>query len=160
MNRVLWLVCVLALAAVAAGSLPAQSNPFVGTWKLNLSKSKFDGMPAPRSLTRTVVAEGAGATYTFSGVDADGKPIEYSFTSNYDGKDSAVTGSGMPGGADTVAMTRVNSNLVRTILKKGGDAIGMSNTEVSKDGKVSTVKLGGVSPDGKKFNAVSVYDEQ
>ena len=95
MNRVLWLVCVLALAAVAAGSLPAQSNPFVGTWKLNLSKSKFDGMPAPRSLTRTVVAEGAGAAYTFSGVDADGKPIEYSFTSNYDGKDSAVTGSGM-----------------------------------------------------------------
>ena len=160
MKRALWFVCVLALSAMAAGPLRAQNNPFLGTWKLNLSKSKFDGMPAPKSLTRTVAAEGAGATYTFTGEDADGKAIEYSFTSNYDGKDSAVTGSGMPGGADTVAMTRVNSNLVRTILKKGGDAIGMSNTEVSKDGKVSTVKLGGVGPDGKKFNAVSVYDEQ
>ena len=73
---------------------------------------------------------------------------------------SSAWPSGMPGGADTVAMTRVNSNMVRTILKKGGDAIAMSNTEVSKDGKVSTVKLGGVGADGKKFNAVSVYDEQ
>jgi hypothetical protein len=160
MKRAFWLVCVLVLSTVAAGTLPAQSNPFIGTWKLNLSKSKFDGIPAPKSLTRTVVADGAGANYTFSGEDADGKPIEYSFTSHFDGKDCAVTGSGMPGGADTVAMTRVNSNMIRTVLKKGGTAIGVSNTEVSRDGKVSIVKVGGVYPDGKKFNMVSVYDEQ
>ena len=119
MKRALWFVCVLALLAMAAGPLRAQNNPFLGTWKLNLSKSKFDGMPAPKSLTRTVAAEGAGATYTFTGEDADGKAIEYSFTSHFDGKDSAVTGGGMPGGADTVALTRVNSNMIRTIWKKG-----------------------------------------
>jgi hypothetical protein len=160
MKRVLWLVCLLALSAIAAGPLPAQSNPFVGTWKLNLAKSKFEGVPTPKSLNRTVVADAAGATYTFSGTDADGNPIEYSFSSKYDGKDSAVTGSGMPGGADTVAMTRVNSNMVRTILKKGGTAIGVSNTEVSRDGKVTTVKGSGVDAEGKKFSMVSVYDEQ
>ena len=66
----------------------------------------------------------------------------------------------MPGGADTVALTRVNSNMIRTIWKKGGNAIGMSNTEVSRDGKVTTVKGSGVDPDGKKFSMVSVYEEQ
>jgi hypothetical protein len=160
MKRVLWLGCILALSAVTAGSLVAQSNPFVGTWKLNLAKSKFEGIPAPTILTRTVVSNEAGATYTFSGTSADGKTIEYSFSSNYDGKDSAVTGSGMPGGVDTVAMTRVNSNMVRTIWKKGGTAIGVSNTEVSRDGKVSIVKGSGVDADGKKFSMVSVYDEE
>ena len=143
-----------------AGADSAQSNPFLGTWKLNLSKSKFDGMPAPKSLTRTVAADGAGATYTFTGEDADGKAIEYSFTSHFDGKDSAVTGGGMPGGADTVALTRVNSNMIRTIWKKGGNAIGMSNTEVSRDGKTTIVKGSGGDPDGKKFSMVSVYEEQ
>ena len=160
MKRALWFVCVLALSAMAAGPLRAQNNPFLGTWKLNLSKSKFDGMPAPKSLTRTVAAEGAGATYTFTGEDADGKAIEYSFTSHFDGKDSAVTGGGMPGGADTVALTRVNSNMIRTIWKKGGNAIGMSNTEVSRDGKTTIVKGSGVDPGGKKFSMVSVYEEQ
>jgi len=160
MKRIILLVCVLALSTVAAGSVMIQSNPFVGTWKLNLAKSKFVGMPAPKSLTRTVVTNEAGVTYTFSGIDADGKEFEYSFSSNYDGKDSAVSGAGMPGGADTVAMTRVNSNMVRAILKKGGTAIGMTNTEVSRDGKVSIVKGSGEGPDGKKFSMVSIYDEQ
>jgi hypothetical protein len=36
----------------------------------------------------------------------------------------------------------------------------VSNTEVSRDGKVTTVKGSGVDAEGKKFSMVSVYDEQ
>jgi hypothetical protein len=50
--------------------------------------------------------------------------------------------------------------MIRTIWKKGGTAIGMANTEVSRDGKTTIVKGSGVGPDGKKFSMVSVYDEQ
>ena len=63
MKRALWFVCVLVFSAMTAGALSAQSNPFLGTWKLNLSKSKFDGMPAPKSLTRTVAADGERPTH-------------------------------------------------------------------------------------------------
>src|SRR3984957_13817169 len=163
MKRALWFVCVLALSAMAAGPLRAQNNPFLGTWKLNLSKSKFDGMPAPKSLTRTVAAEGAGATYTFTGEDADGKAIEYSFTSHFDGKDSAGGGAGeeRPRGPPAWVFDRGTiTKMTRTIWKKGGNAIGMSNTEVSRDGKTTIVKGSGVNPDGKKFSMVSVYEEQ
>ena len=75
MKRVLRFVTVALLAVVGSCTMQAQSNPLVGTWKLNVTKSKFDPGPAPKSLTRTVEAQGDGVKYTFAGVAADGKPI-------------------------------------------------------------------------------------
>ena len=156
-------LCVLAFvifAAVVAAPLFAQENPFLGTWKLNAAKSKFEPGPAPKSLTRTVTAEGSGAKYSFEGVAADGSSFSYSFVSNYDGKDSPVTGAGTPGSADTIALKRVDAHKVEGTLKKGGKEIGKVTAEVSKDGKVSTVKSKGKNPDGKEFSSESVYDKQ
>ncbi|MGH9745057.1 MAG: hypothetical protein ACRD59_02955 [Candidatus Acidiferrales bacterium] len=160
MKRILFLVTLLALSAVAAGPLMAQDNPFVGTWKLNVAKSKFTGAPAPKSSTREVVAEGKGAKYSFTTVAADGSSVSYSFITNYDGKDAAVTGTGMPGGADSIAIKRVTSHKAAATLKKDGKEIGTAQAEVSKDGKVSTVTLKMKSADGKEASATSVYDKQ
>jgi hypothetical protein len=67
MKRTFYMLAILvAVAAVTAGSLVAQANPFVGTWKLDVAKSKYEGAPAPKSLTRTVTAEGAGLKYSFA----------------------------------------------------------------------------------------------
>ena len=70
MKQVLRFVTIAFLAVVGCCTLQAQSNPLVGTWKLNVEKSKFDPGPAPKSLTRTVVAQGEGVKYTFEGVAA------------------------------------------------------------------------------------------
>ena len=155
------IVFVLSLLVVfSCGSLFAQANPFVGTWKLNVAKSKFDPGPAPKSQTRTVVAQGDGATYTFDGVAADGKSFSYTFTVKYDGKDYPVTGTGMPGGADTIAIKLVGTNKGEATEKKGGKEVGKAEAEVSKDGKVTTVKLKGKTLDGKEFHSEAVYDKQ
>jgi len=138
----------------------AQENAFLGTWKLNVAKSKFGPGQAPKSLTRTVTAQGSGAKYSFEGVAADGSAISYSFVSNYDGKDAAVTGAGAPGGADAVALKRVNAQKIDGALKKGGKELGQVSAEVSKDGKVTTVKSKGKTADGKEFNTESVYEKQ
>jgi hypothetical protein len=45
-------------------------------------------------------------------------------------------------------------------LKRGGKEIGKVTAEVSKDGKVSTVKSNGKNPDGKDFSTESVFDKQ
>jgi hypothetical protein len=164
MNRILLLLAALAVSTVAAGTLKAQAmtqaNPFLGTWRLNTDKSKFTGVPMPTSLTREVAAQDGGTKFSYKGVAADGKTIDYSFVTNYDGKDSAITGSGAPGGADAISVKRVGSNKAEAILKKGGKEIGKSSSEVSKDGKVSTIKGSGKTPDGKDYSAVSVYDKQ
>jgi len=157
MKRVLF---VLSLLVLSAGPLLAQNNPFVGTWKLNPSKSKFEPGPAPKSQTRTVVAQGDGAKYTFDGVAADGKPFSYSFTVNYDGKDYPVTGTGVPAGADSIAIKLVGTNKAEATEKKGGKEVATAEAEVSKDGKVSTVKVKGTGVDGKAFHSETVYDKQ
>jgi len=157
MKRVLFALSLLVLSSVP---LLAQDNPFVGTWKLNLAKSKFEPGPAPKSQTRTVVAQGDGAKYTFDGVAADGTPFSYSFTVKYDGKDYPVTGTGMPAGADTITIKLVGTNKAEATQKKGGKEVAKAEAEVSKDGKVSTVKIKGKTVDGKDFHSETVYDKQ
>ncbi len=160
MKRMLFLFTILGLSAVTASPLMAQDNPFVGTWKLNVAKSKYVGVPMPKSQTREVTAVGAGAKYSFTGVAADGSSVEYSFTTNFDGKDAAVTGTGMPGGADAIALKRVGTHKTVGTLKKGGKEVGHAESEVSKDGKVVTVKTKAKGADGKEVTAESVYDKQ
>jgi hypothetical protein len=123
MKRSLYVLAMLMMTAVTAGSVMAQANPFVGTWKLNVAKSKFAGAPAPKSLTRTVTADGVGLKYSFDGVAADGSNLSYSFTSNLDGKDSAVTGTGMPGGADRVMLKKVSATKTERVTRKGGKEV-------------------------------------
>jgi hypothetical protein len=157
MKRVLF---VLSLLVLASSPLFAQENPFLGTWKLNLAKSKFEPGPAPKSLMRTVVTQGDETKYTFDGVAADGKPILYSFTVKYDGKDYPITGTGMIAGADTIAIRLIGTNQAEATQKKGGKEVAKGKAEVSKDGKVATVETKGKTVEGKDFQSESVYDKQ
>jgi len=71
MKRILALTTVLAMSLAASGVLLAQQeSPFVGTWKLNLAKSKFTGRQPPKSGTRTEVAQGDGFKVTYEGITA------------------------------------------------------------------------------------------
>ena len=159
MKHVLSFVAVALLAVAGSFTVQAQSNPLVGTWKLNVEKSKYEPGPAPKSLTRTVEAQGAGVKYTFAGVAADGKAIAYGFAVQFDGKDSPVSGS-MPSGADTISAKRTDSNHYVATLKKGGKVVGTSKVTISKDGTMTTVEATGTSASGAKVHEVQVYDKQ
>lgn len=152
-------VAIGILALAASGPLFAQSNPLVGTWKLSLEKSKFNPGPGPKSMTRTVEAQGDGVKYTFDGVSADGAVIAYSFAVSFDGKDNSITGS-MPSGADSISAKRIDSNTFEATSKQGGKVIGTSRVEVSQDGKLTTVTSKGTNATGQPTNDVSVYNKQ
>jgi hypothetical protein len=160
MKRACRFVIVAALALLASAALPAQENPFIGTWKLNVAKSQFGGMPAPKSETRTVQAQGSGETYTFEGIAADGSRIHYSFTTNLDGKEVPMSGAGVPGGADAVAVTRASPNADTSIVTKGGRPVGRLRIAVSKDGKVTTQTRKGTDASGQPITQVLVWDKQ
>src|ERR1700674_4977581 len=112
MKRLLTLATVVLLAVVSSGLLLAQSNPEIGTWKLNLAKSKYSPGPAPKSQTRTYEMQGDGLKVSRNGVAGDGSPIAYSNTTKYDGSDVSLSGVGTPNGADTVANKRIDANTV------------------------------------------------
>jgi hypothetical protein len=151
-------VAVVCLAL--AGSMFADSTAFVGTWKLNLDKSKFPAGQAPKSLTRTVSADGDTLTYKFEGVGSDGAALTYGFASKLDGKDSEVTGTGMPYGADHIAIKQQNSHMTSATLKKGDKIVGTSSATVSHDGKTLTLTSKGTDANGKPTKSVSIYDKQ
>src|SRR5271170_7265610 len=160
MKSVLKLVAIAVLSAVAVSPLLAQSNPLLGTWKLNVAKSTYDpSMPAPKSQTRTVMAHGDSVMYMVEGVAADGKAISYSFTVKYDGKDYPTTGT-MPGGVDMISIKRIDANNYEATVKKAGKVVGTSKVVISADGKVTTLTAKGMDASGKLISNTSVYDKQ
>ncbi len=151
-------VAVVCLAL--AGSMLAGTTAFVGTWKLNVEKSKYAAGKAPKSLTRTVTADGDALTYKFDGVGADGTAFSFGFTSKLDGKESEVTGTGVPYGADHIAIKQQNSHMSSATLKKGDKVVGTSSATVSHDGKMLTLTSKGTDENGKPVKSVSVYDKE
>ena len=93
----------IALAILLGATVLAQA---VGTWKLNLTKSKFQPGLAPKSTTLKYEAVGEGIKVTVDQVRADGTPVHYAYTANYDGKDVPMVGNP---DADMAARTRVNA---------------------------------------------------
>ena len=151
---------LMTLFLLAAGPLLAQKNTDIGVWKLNVAKSKYVPGPGPRSQTRTVMPQGSGWKVTIEGVSGSGKPINYSYTTNYDGQDSPLSGVGFPSGADTIAMKRVNADTTTQTDKKDGKVITQGTRVVSKDGKVETIHAKGKGPDGKPISNLVIYERQ
>lgn len=149
-------VCV-GLLAVLTGAAFAATDPQVGTWKLNVAKSKFSPGPVPTAATTMIQAVAAGTKVVVDQTLADGALRHWEFTGNYDGKDSPVTGSL---DTDMVARTLVNANTVETITKKDGKVMTTQLSVVSKDGLIRTVTTKGVNAKGEKMNNVSVYEKQ
>jgi hypothetical protein len=153
------------LAALAAAcfvaSVPspalAQGDPALGTWVLNLTKSKYDPGPAPQSLTVVRTAAGQGVKVSSTGVGADGKPTAVSYTYNVDGKDNPVTGSA---DYDAVAVKKTGTSTLEADRKKGGKTVQTAKYAWSKDGKTLTVTATGTNSKGQKIHNVSVFDKQ
>ena len=156
MKRMFKVVAVLLFTLTAAGMLVAQDNPFVGTWKLDVTKSKYDPGPAPKSQTRTWDASGK---VTVEGINAAGKPVTYGYPIMNDGKDYPTTGS-VPNGADMISSKKVDPNTVVVNFKRGGKGAETTKFTVSKDGKMLTISAKGTNPDGSAFNNVTVWEKQ
>jgi hypothetical protein len=91
-------------------------------------------------------------------VTGDGTVRHWGYTTNYDGKDSPITGNCQYG--DVAAVTRVDANTTRTIYKNGGKVTTTQTSVVSGDGKTRTVTAKGTNAAGQPVDNVTVYDRQ
>jgi hypothetical protein len=143
--------CVFSIALVAANS------PFIGTWKLNPTKSKATVGTLSKEETAVFEAVGNEVKRTVTGIDSDGKPINMSATIPWDGKEHKVDG---PMGPAMVAVKSVNDHTVNVTVKVNGKVVSSGRSVVSKDGKTMTASFKGEDPKGQKFDNVEVYDKQ
>ena len=159
MQKILWaltLGAVLSLAwPVAAGAQTA--DPIVGTWELNLAKSKFAPGEAPKSQTRTYVVSGSDIKATSKGIGSDGKLTAAQWTINDDGKDRPETGNP---DADSVSFKRIDPYTVEFTERKAGKVATAGTRAVSRDGKVLTITSKGTGSKGQPVSSVMVFDKR
>lgn len=162
MKRIFTIIAVVVMALAGSGLMLAQgtADPFLGTWKLNVAKSTYTGATAPQSEMRTNEAQGNAVKVSVEGIAADGSRIAYTFTTDLDGKPVPVTGSGSPGGADMVAVKRINSNRHTATSTKAGQVVRTFRDVVSEDGKVLTVVGKATDVNGQIVSVVTVWDKQ
>jgi hypothetical protein len=148
------IVLVLALLGFSASSWAA--DPFVGTWKLNVTKSKVPA-PVPKSQTFKCEARGDTFTWTFDTVGADGKVMHSEWSGKYDGKDYPVKGDPT---VDTTSLKKTDAYSFVDIDKKAGKEVGRYQVTVSKDGKTMTGAGKVKDEKGKEITVVIVADKQ
>jgi hypothetical protein len=100
-TRTTILVCNIVLLAALIVIAQSQHSA-VGTWKLNVQKSDFGSVPAPKSMTIVVTEDSKNkVAWKANGVGPDGKKINESYSGSVDGNANPVKGS--PTGEQTVA---------------------------------------------------------
>jgi len=146
-----------ALAALALGaSAQATKNPEIGTWKLDIAKSKYNPGPPPKEPTVIKMeAAGNGVKYTSKGVNSEGKATAVEYTANYDGKDVPLIGSQV---SDTTSLKRIDANTIERVDKKAGKVTSTIRRVYSKDGKTFVATTKGVNTKGEATNNTLHYD--
>jgi hypothetical protein len=148
---------VLTLAVLLVGiTVCFASNPHLGTWKLNETKSKLaPGYPKNTKVVYEAVGDNIKATV--DGVDGQGNPTHNEWTGKFDGKDYPVTGDPS---SDTRSIKQIDEHTLELTVKKGGKVTMSGPVVLSADGKSRTLTLKGTDAAGKKVTSVSVYDKE
>jgi len=126
------------LAFLAADAGAATGKSAVGTWKLDLAKSSYDKMTAPKGEKLVVMTDKPDAIkWLLAGASADGK----TYTSTYDGP---VDGKAHPYGntavGNTISYVRTQSGLEWVVKDKAGAVIEKGIGHVSADGNTLVIK--------------------
>ena len=156
------ILCALSLGAVLVVPLPDEivaqaGDPIIGTWELNLTKSRFAPGPAPKSETRTYTASGSDIKATSKGIGPDGKPTTAQWTINDDGKDRAEVGNP---DADAISFKRIDAYTVEFTERRAGKVAMTGTRAISRDGKVMTITSKGTDAKGQAVSSVMVFEKR
>jgi hypothetical protein len=128
----------------------AQNDRFVGTWKLNVAKSKFNPGPPPQGETVTIAPD----KVSVEEVMADGKTQNWSYTPS-PGSTATITGLEN----SSVMEKKVNDHTMEHTWKMG-NATMQGRGVLSKNGKKMTYTLTGTNQEGKPLHNVLIFEKQ
>ncbi|MBI4464878.1 MAG: hypothetical protein HY647_09265 [Acidobacteria bacterium] len=136
----------------AAVALRAAEDPFAGTWKLNLFKSKYSQNPPTESATMKIERFGDRVTITREGVDG-----QWEVTAQLDGQDHPVQNDR---NRDTTAIKRIDEYTWEVTNKKDGKVRSSQLDLVSRDGKTLILSWKGTDEQGQPTYNIRVYEKQ
>ena len=135
-------------------------DPFIGAWKLNPGKSKYESGGAPTSFTRTYEDRGGGTIFMTTDVTIPQGSTRAYLVYRRDGKpypEAAV-------GAQSIRMVTVTAADPRTedvyFIVDGKTSETPSTIKISADGMTMTQVVTGRDAKGKAFTNTIVYDKE
>jgi hypothetical protein len=156
------MVTAALIVAAGAATAQAQNDPFIGVWKVNPDKSVYESGRPPRSFTRSYEDRGGGTILlTVDGVGASGAASRLFVVYKRDGKPypESTTGARV---VRMVTVRAVDANTEDFAVSDGRTSTepGANTLNVSKDRKTLTQTLKGITPDGRPYTNIIVYDRQ
>jgi hypothetical protein len=146
----------IVLATVLFAGPAFAADPIVGTWKLNVAKSKFSSGSELTGGSRVYTEADGLYSLDQKLTGADGKERS-SHTQYRDGKDVKQAAGGP---ADATHATKIDANTWDFDLKKDGKVVGHVHRVVSADGKTLTVQNKGAKLSGATGDETLVFDKQ
>ena len=153
-------VVVLVLTAILVrGSIARaqSSDPWIGTWKVNLEKSTYSPGPKPTTaITAKVESFSGGVKITIDGTNPEGKPTHTEVVGAFDGKDNPVRGAPNT----TNAFTRIDDRTFEVAHKIDGKPSITNRVVASADGKTMTGTQTGMNAQGQTVKNVIIFEKQ
>jgi hypothetical protein len=147
---------LLVFTAIACSEFQ-RPDPLVGTWTLNLQRSRFSPGPAPKNITVTYT-QAASGLHVVSVVElADGSSTRSEYTAGYDGKDYPITGVPQ---VETVSMRQIDALTTERIDKRAGQRVQSYMRQVYADGKTMVVTQKGNDATGSPVDNLMTFDKK
>ena len=150
------IISMMMLATVLFAGPAFAADPIVGSWKLNVAKSKFSSGQELKAGSRVYTEANGVYTLDQKLTGADGKEISYRVQYS-DGKDMKQDSGGA---VDTTHAKKVDANTWDFDLKKDGKVVGHVHRVVSADGKTLTVHNTGMMISGVTGDQTLVFAKQ
>ena len=152
-------MCFFAAFTLAAG-VAAETDPFVGTWKLDVEKSTYKGVPKPREETVTATDQGDNRILSMTGTAADGSPIKIKVIQPVKGGPIQITGAPPSQSWDALTFKPINLTTQEIIYSKDGKQVGVRHIMLARNHQMYTARYTGTAPQGKTVTEELIWKRQ
>ena len=155
-----WIAFLGTVALIASVATPGRgsTDPAIGTWSLDVGKSKYEPGPAPKSEMRTYESMPDGTIRLTIHINmADGTSVTQTTTYRRDGSPHIITNNP---NIDSIETLPGKGGGVRTTYFRAGKVVGHMTTAYSKDRSVLTMTQTLTRPSGQSEHDVRVYERR
>ena len=144
----------LSLRAEQAAAVDEQA-PLLGTWRMNLAKSRYMPGPPPVSETRTFSRDRTGVVGTVQRRLLDGRSETIQYRADY-AREYPVSGTEA---YDAVIFRRIDRYTAEAVLSHAGRVYGTALRVVARDGRTMTITFRGEQSNGVDVHNIVLYDK-
>lgn len=166
MRLVAWtLVLGFGLAVISGAVLQAQrtsamDKAYIGTWTLNVAKSKYVNATPPKEGTRTHDDRGDGFVIVWQDqVNAQGVRSRSGYTYKPDGKEYPMAQLNATV-LQTISLTSVDPYTVEFSFHRDGKVTSTGRRVLAKDGKTMIVETRGTNAQGQPTSSSAFYEKR